>query len=107
MHIKLEFTYSCQSVWYRSFNLASFPLFLMLRSDTVDSVDTDDCSDSGNDSRDLEMSRFESKELHKGIGNKVVPRLREYRLMAPSGRGGEFTQPRDHFLAVPCISGTF
>ena len=37
-----------------------------------------------------------------GIGYKVVPRLRESRLLAPSGHGGEFTHPRAHLLADPC-----
>ena len=32
----------------------------------------------------------------------VGPRLRESRLLAPSGSGGEFTQPRAHLLADPC-----
>ena len=30
------------------------------------------------------------------------PRLREFRLPTPSGRGGELTQPRAHLLADPC-----
>ena len=39
-----------------------------------------------------------------GIGYKVGPRFRESRrLLSPSGRGGEFTQPRAHLLADPYI----
>ena len=34
------------------------------------------------------------------------PGLRESRLLAPSGRGGEFTQPRAHLLAEHCTSVT-
>ena len=37
--------------------------------------------------------------LCTGLGKRVVPRLRESRLLAPSGRGREFTQPRDHSFA--------
>ena len=43
--------------------------------------------------------------LFTWIGQKVGPRLRESRLLAPSGRGGEFTQPREHLLADPCRFG--
>ena len=40
-----------------------------------------------------------------GIGQKVVPRLRESRILAPSGsRGGEITQPRAHLIADLCPS---
>ena len=42
------------------------------------------------------------------MGKKVDPRLREFRLLAPSGcgRGGEFTQPGDPSLAQPssCVA---
>ena len=37
------------------------------------------------------------------VGERVVPRLRESRLMTPSGHGGEFTQPRDYSFAHPCM----
>ena len=36
------------------------------------------------------------------MGYKVGPGLREFRLLASSGRGARFTQPRDHSLADPC-----
>ena len=36
------------------------------------------------------------------LGSRVVPRLRESRLLAASGRGGEFTQHRDHSFARLC-----
>ena len=39
-----------------------------------------------------------------GLGERVGPRLRESRLPTPSGRGGEFTQPRARSFAQPCIS---
>ena len=36
------------------------------------------------------------------MGFKEDPRLRDSRLLAPSGRGGEFTQLGAHLLADPC-----
>ena len=36
-----------------------------------------------------------------GLGKRVVPRLRE--LVARGSKEAGFTQPRDHYLAQPCI----
>ena len=37
------------------------------------------------------------------MGYKLIPRLRESHLLAPSAHGGgKFTQPRAHLLADPC-----
>ena len=41
--------------------------------------------------------------LTTGMDLKVGPRLRESHLLAPSGRGGEFTQPRAYLLADPYL----
>ena len=50
--------------------------------------------------------RAQINDVYTGIGYKVgpSPRLRESRLLAPSGHGGggEFTQPRAQLLADPC-----
>ena len=40
---------------------------------------------------------------YTGLGERVGPRLRESRLVASSGRGGEFPQPRARYFAQPCI----
>ena len=46
---------------------------------------------------------FFTVQEHTGLGKRVVLRLRESRLLTPSGRGREFTHPRDHSFAQPCI----
>ena len=39
-----------------------------------------------------------------GIGKRMVPRLRDSRVLtSPLAAGARFTQPRDHSLADPCI----
>ena len=49
------------------------------------------------------LSLFQTGFRCTRIGYKVVPRFRESRLLVPSGAGAEFTQPRAHILADPCI----
>ena len=40
------------------------------------------------------------------LGERVGPRLGESHLLTPSGRGGDFTQPRAHSYAQLCTFST-
>ena len=44
-------------------------------------------------------------EDYTELVERVGPRLRESRLVASSGRGGEFPQPSARFFAQPCMCG--
>ena len=56
------------------------------------------------DSTNRERERESSERKKKG-STEMVPRLREFRLLAPSCRGRDFTQPSAHLLAQLCKFG--
>ena len=70
------------------------PIFAEPKRSSVHSLDFADDDDLDECSELTEM------------GHKVGPRLRESRLLAPSGSGHEFTQPRAHLKAQLCSRPT-
>ena len=43
------------------------------------------------------------ESAYMGLGERIVSRLGEFRVLSFSGQGGVLTEPRNHSFGDPCI----